>query len=337
MATTDREAGHMPFLPGFDDNWRDAPDFILGITEQIWEERRVERLRRYYAPDVVVRSPASVVTGNEAIVAATQQTLAEFPDRALLGEDVIWTQTGPGSFYSSHRLYNTATHLGDGVYGAASGRRLGYRILADCWCHDNAVSEEWLVRDQSAILHQMGADVTDWTRAQIARQGGPDHCVQPLRPDTDIPARYHGQGNDNAWGHTLGDMLSRIMAAEVSVIARHYDRAAELAYPGGETGSGHLAAERFWLALRASFPSARFSVAHVVGMEDPPEPPRAAVRWTLQGRHDGWGRFGAPSGAEVYVMGITHAEFGPRGLRREWTLIDDTAVWTQILLASGAV
>jgi hypothetical protein len=32
------------------------------------------------------------------------------------------------------------------------------------------------------------------------------------------------------------------------------------------------------------------------------------------------------------VLGITHAEFGPWGLRREYTLYDETAIWKQILL-----
>ena len=64
-------------------------------------------------------------------------------------------------------------------------------------------------------------------------------------------------------------------------------------------------------------------------------PQRAAFRWSLHGKHDGWGSFGAPSGAEVYVMGISHAEFGPWGLRRDYTLIDETAIWKQILLQTG--
>jgi hypothetical protein len=40
----------------------------------------------------------------------------------------------------------------------------------------------------------------------------------------------------------------------------------------------------------------------------------------------------------VYVLGITHAEFGPWGLRREYTLFyDETAIWKQILLQTGEV
>jgi hypothetical protein len=34
-------------------------------------------------------------------------------------------------------------------------------------------------------------------------------------------------------------------------------------------------------------------------------------------------------------MGISHAEFGPWGLRREYTLLDDVAVWKQIHLHTG--
>ncbi len=83
--------------------------------------------------------------------------------------------------------------------------------------------------------------------------------------------------------------------------------------------------------------AAAFSIDHRIGRCDPGMPPRAAVRWSMTGRHDGPGTFGAPTGADVHIMGITHAEFGPWGLRREWTLIDETAVWKQILLATGDV
>ncbi len=93
------------------------------------------------------------------------------------------------------------------------------------------------------------------------------------------------------------------------------------------------------MGLRAAFPDATFRLDHVIGRDDPLMPPRAALRWSLQGKHDGWGRFGTPTGAEVHVMGISHAEFGPFGdgglPPRELTLFDETAIWKQILLHTG--
>lgn len=57
-----------------------------------------------------MRTPASVVVG------ATMATLAEFPDRTLLGEDVIWSGSPEQGMLSSHRILSTATHMGDGIY-----------------------------------------------------------------------------------------------------------------------------------------------------------------------------------------------------------------------------
>jgi len=125
------------------------------------------------------------------------------------------------------------------------------------------------------------------------------------------------------------------MSAELSVVGERYDRACQLELPGGVTGHGRTVADEFWMGLRASFPSATFAVHHTIGREDANQAPRAAVRWSLQGKHDGFGSFGAPSGADVFVLGISHAEFGPRGLRREHVLFDETAIWKQIALATG--
>ena len=118
----------------------------------------VDAIHRYYAPKVAVRSPDGVVIGNEEVINATLATLAEFPDRQLLGEDVIWSGDEDSGFLSSHRILSTATHLGDGAYGPASGTRLRYRIIADCACRENQIYDEWLIRDQGAIVRQLGID-----------------------------------------------------------------------------------------------------------------------------------------------------------------------------------
>lgn len=318
----------------FDGPWRTPEDYVLDITAAIWERRGVHTLHDYYGPELVVRSPASVVKGNRGIVAATLATLAEFPDRELPGEDVIWAPAGAGAFLSSHRLLCRATHDGPGAYGAPTGRRVAYRIIADCHCEDGAVTDEWLVRDQGAIVRQMGWTPEDWTRAQIAREGGPALCVRPYVPERDMPGPYEGRGDGHEAGARLAAALERTMAGAPSA-SDEWGRAAELHHPGHARGHGRGAAERFWRGLRGALPGARFAVHHAIGRDDPMMPPRAAVRWSLDGAHDGPGLLGPPTGARVHVMGMTHAEWGPGGIRREWTLYDETALWRQVLLAAG--
>lgn len=323
-------------LKGFDPRWKDFPDYILGITREIWEDRGIATLHQYYTDDIVVRSPGSVVIGNAGVIAATMATLAEFPDRQLLGEDVIWSGSAEaGDLLSSHRILSTATHLGSGAYGEATGKRLRYRIIADCAARDNQIHDEWLIRDQGAIVRQMGWDPKTRAAEMIEREGGPAACVKPLTPRTDRPGTYHGRGNDHPVGRRYADLLTATMGADFARLHREYDRACQLELPGGVTAHGRGAADAFWMGLRAAFPNAVFEIAHVIGREDKRAPPRAAVRWSLAGKHDGWGAFGPPTGAEVYVLGICHAEFGPWGLRREYALIDELAIWKQIALRTG--
>jgi predicted ester cyclase len=315
--------------------WRDLPDYIFGVTKEIWEDRKISALHRYYQKTMPVRSPGSVVTGNANVIAATMATLAEFPDRKLLGEDVIWSGDETRGFLSSHRLLSTATHSQNGIYGKATGRKLTYRIIADCAVRNGQIYDEWLIRDQGAIVRQMGWDPKAYAADLIMREGGPEACIKPLTPANDISAIYEGRGNDHPAGQRYCGILQRLMAADLAVISTEYDRACHLELPGGVSTHGWAAAAIFWLGLRVAFPNSSFDIHHVIGRNDQGFSPRAAVRWSLTGSHEGWGAFGAPTGADVHIMGISHAEFGPWGLRREYVLIDETAIWTQITLMTG--
>ena len=108
-------------MHGFSNKYKSFPEYIIGITKEIWEDRGIATLHEYYSPDIIVRSPGSIVIGNKNVIAATMATLAEFPDRTLFGEDVIWSGTPKAGMLSSHRLHSTATHSRPGVYGPTAG------------------------------------------------------------------------------------------------------------------------------------------------------------------------------------------------------------------------
>ena len=322
-------------MKGFSDQFTDFPDYILGITKEIWENRGLSTLNDYYSEDIPVRSPGSIVFGNAGVIGATMATLAEFPDRRLLGEDVIWSGSPEEGMLSSHRILTTATHLGDGIYGKPTGAKLRYRVIADCHAINNQINDEWLIRDQGAVVRQLGWDPKEYAVDLIEREGGLGNCVQPFHPSIDKVGPYTGRGNDNEWGAKYADILKRIMSADLSVIPAEYDRAITGFYPGGVELISTDGVDDFWVKLRAAFPSSTFTIEHQIGREDPMMSPRAAIRWSLTGKHDGWGAFGKPSGAEVHVMGASHVEFGPWGIRREYTLYDETSIWKQIAMKTG--
>jgi hypothetical protein len=323
-------------MKGFQERFTDLPDYIIKITKEIWEDRGLRTLDHYYAPDLAMRFPSGILRSNQAVIDGTLATLAEFPDRQLLAEDVIWSGDEDQGFLSSHRLVTYGTHLGHGMFGKPTGKRFTIRAIADCAAKDDVIYDEWLIRDASGIVKQLGKDPVRFTRGMIAREGGPEKTKRPFTPADDVKGPYTSRGNDNEWGQRLADILTRIMDKDIAVIRAEYDRAVRTEHPGAVGGWSWDFAEFSWMQLRAAFPSAKFAVHHVIGRSDPHQPHRAAVRWSLDGKHDGFGAFGNPTGAEVHVMGFTHAEFGPWGLRREFTLWDEISIWKQILLQTGS-
>ena len=322
-------------MKGFDPHFADLPDYILKITKEIWEDRGIATLHRYYGRDIPMRMPMGMTVGNLATIDGTLATLAAFPDRQLLGEDVIWSGDEDAGFLSSHRLVTTGTHTGFGVMGPPTGRSFTIRAIADCFCIRNQITDEWLLRDGSGLALQLGLDPETLVRGWVEAEGGPERAKRPFTPADDIPGPYGGRGNDNEWGQRLAAILQAIMDKDVAVIRRDYDRAVRTEHPGIRGGWGTAFAEAEWMAFRSAFPTADFQVHHVIGREDPHQPRRAAVRWSLTGTHDGHGRYGPPSGAPVHVMGFSHAEWGSWGLRREFSLWDELAILKQILIHRG--
>ena len=102
------------------------------------------------------------------------------------------------------------------MYGVATGKRLVYRIIADCAARENAIYDEWLVRDQGAVVRQLGIEPKRYAAERIAAEGGPDRCVQPLTPANDPPASYLGGGNDDRWGTRYAEIVDATHARPIS-------------------------------------------------------------------------------------------------------------------------
>jgi hypothetical protein len=322
-------------MKGFDPRWQDLPHYIIGITKEIWEDRNVHTLRSYYGQNMAKRAPDGVVVGAEKVIAETLGSIATAPALQILADDVIWSGNEEDGFLSSHRSVIQMPHTVDGPFGKATGKLLWQYCIADCACKDNIIYDEWLVHDTAAYLNQLGVDVRQFAADAISLEGGPDKCRKPFRPEHDVPAQYTSRGNKHETGERYAAILRDIMAGNLAVIEKAYDRGCHLQHPAGQSRHGRPAADQFWLGLRAAFPSAEFQIHHQIGRADEGLSPRAALRWSLTGTHDGWGSFGTPTGANVHVMGISHAEYGPYGLRREVVLYDEVAIWKQIVLKTG--
>ena len=318
-------------MKGFDPEFQDLDQYIRVITARIWEGRRIDDIRRYYSDPCTVETPSSVSTTVEEVVSGTRATLATFPDRRLLAEDIIVSGDEDGGFLSSHRLISPMTHLGDGEFGAPSGRKVHVRTIADCVCKDNRVVHEWLVRDEAAIARAIGIEPRALAQTWLDQSGGWDKPVAGPAPagyrshiSSAAPARaYAGAIEDFAHGGNPAALA--------------YDEAVHHIGPGGATCYGRDETAGFWRALFGTLRVKSFTVEHLALNSGGGRADRLALRWRAQTLHQGEspdaGRYGPATGRPVEIMGINHVELLHGKVLREWVLVDDVALWMQVLTA----
>ena len=99
-------------------------------------------------------------------------------------------------------------------------------------------TDEWLIRDQGAIVRQLGVEPKQYAADQIEAEGGPEQAAKPFGPNTDRPATYRGTGNDHEAGVRYRDILDRLMRGELATVGSDYDRAVQIELPGGRTDHG---------------------------------------------------------------------------------------------------
>ena len=319
-------------MEGFDKKYKDFPDFILKITQQIWEGKDVESIAEFYTDDIPVRSPFGITYGNKPVIEATYSTLKEFPNRQLLGEDVIWNGDDSNGYHSSHRILSKGTHLGDGSYGKPTGKNIYYRVIADCACKKNQVYDEWIVRDQGAMVRQLGYSPKEFAQKIIESEGGINKAKELFNSKSDKKSDYKPLSVKlNSAGEKYSNILKNIFLNEYEF--KDYDRSSNIFWPGNKIGHGREDVMNLWNSLKNILSNIKFSIEHIGYLEEPNKNPKASIRWFLEGIHVNESKeYGKETNSNLFIMGINHAEFGDYGINREWVLFDEVAIWKQILM-----
>ena len=314
-------------MKGFDPQFKDLDNYIRVITARIWEGREVERIREWYADDCAVITPGGTSIGVDAVIRGTLETLTQFPDRRLLCEDIVSAGDEVNGFLSSHRIASPMTHSGRGVFGPPTGQRLVVRTVADCVCRDNRIVHEWLVRDQGAIARQTGSTPQALAAEWLQTRGAP--TLPLLQPPA--PAWWQDPLHTTPGATLLASTYRRVWAGDPAVLKSAADEAIEARLPSGDSATGVAALEQFWFGMTAAFSGAALHIDSLAERIEPGRTARVAMRWRLVGRHVGAGRYGPATGKPVEILGISHAEVFKGRILREWVLVDEVALWMQLL------
>ena len=318
-------------MAGFDKEFIDIVDYIYRITHRIWVERAIGRIKDYYDDPCVVYSPLGVTRTVLDVVSGTLATMNAFPDRESHFLNVAWSGDADAGFYTSHLGVSRMTNRGPTIYGPATNRPVLIRTAADCVSRNNKIHTEWLIRDNGALVRQMGFD-----RHAVAQQIAVRPAAAPVNEaaksgrqgrgtkgatntQRSAPAQFIEQVMHDLWNRRRLDLLANYFAPDVVVHSG-----------GGRVAAGLRNVSALIISMLTSIPDAALRVDHVCWSEER-DGVIVAARWVLEGTTRAGGLLGeVPSGHAVSMMGISHFRFYGEKIVEEWTLFDEVAMLVQV-------
>jgi len=319
-------------LKGFDPDYTDIVDYIVRCTHKIWEEKAVGLIYTHYSHNCMVHTSSGTMYGREAMVVNTLQRIAMYASRHAYADDVIWSGDEKNGFYSSHRVSSVGTNTGYSPYGPPTGRKVWRWGIADCFVRENKIVEEWLAHDGITEVRQMGYDPM-----KLARES-----VWPSTPHTtgEIDRLPTGQQAPVFVGVPPADqdpqafiaaLLQNLWNARLINMVREHYAPGHLAFlPDSRKLHGHGDYENFVITLMACFPDLALTIGHQCVQGSAERGYRVATRFTLQGTHEGYGPYGAPTGRRIFLMCMSHHVIRGDKVVQEWTIFDEFTLLKQL-------
>ena len=309
-------------LPGFNKKYNNIVDYILKITEEIWEEKQVYVINDTYTKNILIHTGATKINGIDKVIQGTFNTLDSFPDRKMAAEAVVWSKDGEGVFYSSHRIGSYATNLGETIFGKATGKKVFFRTIADCKVKNNKIFEEWLVRDNLAILQQLG-----FNPIEMAKK---DTTYKAVKPNFAFNKTYKTLEKGNLNGTVLTPKETLIYTLFNTIwkenntnnIEDFYTEASTLHAICNNNIEGKTAIQSYLNTFLNSFKNFNTKLERITSNKLEDGTTEIATRWFVKGIYKTGGVLGDALEKEVYIPVITHYHIKDQKIKNEWMVFD---------------
>ncbi len=322
--------------------YRDPREYITSWTDRIWIKRGLGRIHDHYAPEVKVHTCYGETYDLKNVIGNSIQRMVAFPNRGGGHDDVVWESRGANAFISAHRVLNNATHSGPWTYGPATHRDWVNRSMAHCLVRDNKVVEEWVVRDEFAVLQGLGMD--PYVVAAELSERSPV-LGATMQADTNA-GPFAGSITNPVERGISGERPKRYVSECQMIVdyfeqvwnGRNFDKVAD--YCDDTIVCQTVRMRRVMqianfqmeiMRLLAAFPDGIMEVRDLVVHDSADLGMRIGVIWLMRGTYGGAPVYGRVNCAPVNILGSSHFELRNGKIIREYRIFDEISVIAQII------
>lgn len=323
-------------MRGFEAQYVDIIDYIVRITHRIWEEKDVGYIYDTYSYTSKVHDDYGLQYGRDKIVADTLHTINAFPNIRLFADEIVWAGDDEVGFYTSHRTVIKGQNTGFSKYGPPTGRSVVCWCIANCVVLENEIFDEWVIYDTAGLIQQLGFDLKEQARA--IGNAAPWDQLRARRSSE--PERLPGQGKPELKAFKTGqfDVEDFLKVAYHNIWNRRMLGTIKQAYAPdmsfqGSTGRafrGRSEYQGYVLSLLAMFPDLALRVDDIYWMGNDQDGYLTSLRWSISGTHLGFGIYGAPTGRQVDIWGISQHRIVGGRITHEWSFFNEFGLMQQL-------
>lgn len=324
-------------MRGFEETYQNIIDYIVRITFKIWEDRDVEYIADTYSETSQVFDDYGLQKGNKKIIADTHHTTAAFSDIRLIADEIVWAGNDEIGFHTSHRTIIRGTNDGDSKYGPATNKSVDVLVIANCVALENEIFLEHVLYNNSSMLQQLGHKLPDvvgalakdcpagWPR-DAATWDALRAATSPVRPIS-IASPIDGFDVDRFARNTLDELWNR---KNFTLLSSAYQEDFHFSGPTDRAFTGAKNYKHLLMSLMQPFPDLSIQMDEVYWMGNENDGYLTSERWSAEGTHLGAGAYGAPSGKNVQIWGITQHQIVAGKIVAEWMLFNELDLMMQL-------
>ena len=145
-----------PELPPKESDDFDIKDFVRRGFHDIWNRRMFGKIPDYYAPNYRCHGASDrELYGLGDFTWDILAKIAMFPDATMHIDDLYWNDDGGGRYRTAVLWTMLGTHIGPGIYGPPTGRRVRIMGITQHRVRDGRFVEEWTEYGEFNLMKQL--------------------------------------------------------------------------------------------------------------------------------------------------------------------------------------
>ncbi|MFE7083971.1 ester cyclase [Priestia megaterium] len=315
--------------------------FIKYLFNEVWTKKNIGILYNFCIPSLKSFSGSRQLQySDEEYIKEIIYKLAAFPNIKVQLHETITSGNEKDGYKTSTRWTMTGKHHGPSIYSDESGQQVTLSGVSHKYIKiDNHANnsnnpfqgielvENYTLYNELQLASQLNMDPGTLTnRLHASSYCGEEKNIRHIerRIDKDNLPTLNLEELTNSPENIIKSYVNEVLNQRY-LDSIHKYCSASFKYNDCEENKQHDVNQyQNYLLMKISmFPDCKFHIDEIIYEKTNDNILKTSVRWTFLGTHEGYGKYGPPTGSSLYLRGISHYHIKEDKFKEKWSFYNE--------------